>query len=165
MTAEPDLLLVMVGPEMAGRVVAEARRLAPRLPIVGGASLVAPRALAEAGAAADGVRAQVLIPPEPDAGPISSFAARYTAADKEPPTSLALAGYLAVGMVKAGLAKTGSAEPRALAEALGGLSVKVKDQPMLLADCSWNAAGEPDRPSWIVDVRDGKPHGIATLRG
>jgi branched-chain amino acid transport system substrate-binding protein len=153
-----------VASDLGGRVVAETRRQAPQLPVVGEAALVEPRALAAAGAAAEGVHAHVLLPPEPDAGLPAGFVARYLAANKQPPDDFALAGYLAVGMVKAALDKAGVADPRALAEALRGLSVTQARQPMLLADCTWNDAGDPDRPSWIVEVRDGRPHSVARLR-
>jgi branched-chain amino acid transport system substrate-binding protein len=156
LTANPDLLVVLLPPDKAGRVVAEARKLAPRLPLLGEASLVAPAALAAAGAAAEGLRAHVLLPPD-DKG----FAARYLAANRQPPDELAFAGYLAVGMVKAGLEKASKAEPAALAEALHGLSVTA--DPML-GDCTWNEAGDPDRASWIVEVRDGKLHTLKMLR-
>lgn len=163
--AEPELLVVLLGADRAGRAVAEARRLAPHLPIAGEAPLFDPRALAAAGAAAEGLHAHVLLPPEPDAGLPAGFAARYLAADKQPPDDFALAGYLALGMVKAALDRAGSADPRGLPDALRELSATAAQEPMLLSDCTWNAAGDPDRPSWIVEVRDGTPHSVATLRG
>jgi branched-chain amino acid transport system substrate-binding protein len=162
--AAPDVLLVLVAADLAGRVLTEARRQAPQLPVVGEAPLTEPQALQAAGAAAEGVRAHVLLPPEPDAGPAADFVARYAAADKQPPDEAALAGYLAVGMLKAAMDRAGSADPRALAEALRGLFVTASREPMLLTDCAWSAGGDPDRPSWIVEVRDGQRHSVRMLR-
>jgi branched-chain amino acid transport system substrate-binding protein len=162
--AAPDLLLVLVGPDLAGRVILEARRQAPQVRLIGDATLLAPQTLQVAGLAAEGVLAHVVLPPEPEAGPLAAFAARYEAANKQPPEELALAGYLAVGMVKAALDKAGSADAHTLAEALRGLSTTVATQPMLLADCTWNAAGTPDRPSWIIERHGGKFRSVATLR-
>lgn len=159
LTADPDVLVLLLPPDKAGRAVAEAHKQAPRLPLLGEASLVAQAALAAAGSAAEGLRAHVLLPPDGGDG----FAARYLAANRQPPDELAFAGYLAVAMVKAGLEKAGKAEPAALAEALHGLSATAERQPML-GDCTWNAAGDPDRASWIVEVRDGKLRTIKILR-
>jgi branched-chain amino acid transport system substrate-binding protein len=145
-------------------VIAEARRQAPQLPLLGESALVAASALGAAGAAAEGVRAHVPLSPAPDAGLAAGFVARYSAADKQPPDELALAGYLAVGMVKAGLEKAAMPDPRALADALRVLSATAVRQPMLLADCAWNAAGDPDRASFVVEVRGGTCRGIKTLR-
>lgn len=162
--AAPDVLVVLVPGELAGHVVAEARRQAPQLAVIGDAALVDPAALAAAGGAADRVRAHVLLPPEPDAGLPAAFSARYLVADRHPPDQFALAGYLAVSMLKAALDKAGSADPRALADALHGLSATAARQPMLLTDCAWNDAGDPDRPSWIVEVRDGQMRSVKMLK-
>jgi branched-chain amino acid transport system substrate-binding protein len=162
--AAPDVLVVLVAGDLAPRVLAEARRQAPRLAVVGDATLVDPRVLRAAGAAAEGVRAHVLLPPEPDAGLPAWFAARYRAANGQPPDQLAVAGYLAVAMLAAALNKAGAADARALADALQGLSATAARQPMLLADCAWNDAGDPDRPSWIVEARGGTPRAVRMLR-
>jgi branched-chain amino acid transport system substrate-binding protein len=162
LTASPEMLVVLLPEEKSGRVIVEARRLAPRLPLLGQESLIGPAALAEAGAAVEGVTAHVLLPPEPDAD--AGFWGRYAAANRQPPDDLALAGYLAVGMVKAGLERAGTADARALADALRGLSSSVARQPML-GDCTWNAAGEPDRASWIVRIENGAAVKIKPLRG
>jgi branched-chain amino acid transport system substrate-binding protein len=157
LTANPDLLVVLLPPDKAGHAATEARKQAQRLPLIGEASLVAPTALAAAGAAAEGLCAHVLLPPDADGG----FAARYLAANKQPPDELAFAGYLAVGMVKAGLTKAARAEPAALAEALHSLSA---NRDPMLGDCTWNANGDPDRASRIVEVRDGTLHTLKVLR-
>lgn len=159
--AAPDSLLLLVPEDIAGRAMAEVARQAAPVRLLGGAWLLDPRTLALAGAAAAGARAHVLLPPDQDSG---GFPARYAAANKQPPREQALAGYLAVGMVKAALEKAGTADPRALAEALRDLSVTAADQPMLLGDCTWNANGDPDRQSFVVEVRDGSPHTVTALR-
>lgn len=140
LNAGPDLLVALVAQDLAARTIVEARRLAPSLPVIGDASLIDPATLAAAGTAAEGVRAHVLLQPQPTDG----FGARYLAANKSPPDELALAGYLSVGMVNAALHKAGDADARSFAAAL---------------------ADRSDRPSWIVEVRAGKPAVVAKLQG
>jgi len=163
LSALPDLLVVLLPDEQAGHAIVEARRQAPQLALLGEASLLSAPALAVAGATAEGVRAHVLLAPEPDGSPPAGFAARYPAADRQAPDDMALAGYLAVGMVRAAAAKSGSADPRVLADALRELAVTAAREPMLLADCAWNAAGDPDRASWIVEQRAGKRRSVQQL--
>jgi branched-chain amino acid transport system substrate-binding protein len=164
LTASPDMLVLLLPDTQCGAAIVEARHRAPRLPLLGEVSLLSTRALADAGPAADGVCAHVLLPPGPADGSPAGFWARYLQANREPPQEAALAGYLAVGLVKAALLKAGSDDPRSLAEAMRGLTVTAKSEPML-GDCSWNADGAPDRASWIVQVQAGALRTIATLRG
>jgi branched-chain amino acid transport system substrate-binding protein len=164
LTAGPEALLVLLPEAKCGRVIIEARKQAPRVALLGEGSLIGRIALADAGSAAEGVSAHLLLPPDPAADPATSFAGRFLAANKQPPVDLALAGYVAVGMVRAALQRSAAAEPRALADALRGLATSAAHDPML-GDCTWNAAGEPDRASWIVRVQNGEVRKLASLHG
>jgi branched-chain amino acid transport system substrate-binding protein len=163
--AAPDSLLLLVPRRVAGRAIAEVARQATPVRLLGCAPLVDPRTLALAGAGgAEGARAHVLLPPDPESGLPAGFLARYVAANKQPPEESAVAGYLAVALLKAAIDKAGSAEPKALADTLRGLAATGAAEPMLLGDCAWTATGDPDRDSYVVEVRDGAPRTVATLR-
>jgi branched-chain amino acid transport system substrate-binding protein len=164
LTASPDMLVLLLPEDQCGAAVTEARHRAPRLPLLGDASLISPRTLADAGRAAEGLCAHVLLPPAPAAGSPAGFWARYLDANKQRPEEAALAGYLAVAMVKAALEKAATDQPLAVADAMRGLSSTAQREPML-GDCTWSAEGTPDRPSWIVQIQNGAPRIVTALRG
>jgi branched-chain amino acid transport system substrate-binding protein len=163
--AAPDSLMLLVPGRVAGRAMAQAARQATPVRMLGCTNLVDPRTLALAGTGgADGARAHVLLPPEPDSGLPAGFLGRYAAANKHPPDELAIAGYLAVALLKAAIDKAGSADPKTLPDALHTLAATGAAEPMLLGDCTWNANSDPERDSYVVEVRAGMPRTVATLR-
>jgi branched-chain amino acid transport system substrate-binding protein len=162
--AVPDALVLLLPTETAGRAAAEARRLAPHLPLFGEAPLIEARALAAAGAAAEGLNAHVLLADDPAAPELSAFQERFLARFKELPNEYAAAGYAAFGAVRAAVERTGAADPRALCDALHGLALTARQQPMLLVDSAWNASGNLARASWMVEIRQGRAAMLRALR-
>jgi branched-chain amino acid transport system substrate-binding protein len=71
-------------------------------------------------------------------------------------------GYTAIGMLAGGAARLGRADRAGLAEALRGLRLHA-GAPAMLFDAGWDAAGEMDRPTYMVEIRDGKPVVLRTL--
>lgn len=149
--APADALVLLLPPEACARAMAEARRLAPSLPLFG------------AGAPMEGLRAHALLADDPAAPALRGFAERYRQAFKEAPTDLAMAGYVALGAVAAAAARAGSLAPRMLCDALRGWSASVAEAPMLLVDSAWNEAGELSRVSWMVELANGRPVPLRAL--
>ena len=52
--------------------------------------------------------------------------------------------------------KVGKVDRKALAAALKGATLLVKDQPGLLLDVRFDDKGDPDRVSYLVEIRNGK---------
>lgn len=161
--AAPDALAILLPAEAAGRFAAEVRRQAPKLMLIGGRSLLEPKAIDAAGSAAEGVRAHVLLADAPAQPDVQAFRDRFLARFKEPPSDPALAGYVALGAVRAAAEQIGAADPRALCEALHRLKPNEAQRRMLLGDGAWDAAGEIARPSWIVEIRSGRPVALQML--
>lgn len=136
------------------RFLKEARRQGLRLPLVGDTTLAAPRVLAQAGAAAEGVRCHVTFTPE--ASELAAFRGRFLDLFKEEPDAVAAKGYTAIGLLAAGTMRLGRVDRSGLAAALRGLSVPAGAAAMML-DSRWNAMGEMDRASFLVEVRQGRP--------
>lgn len=151
--AAPDALALLLAPELAGRVAAEARRQAAALKFIGGASLLTPKAIEAAGAAAEGLQAQTLLPDDAAAPEPQAFAARFLAFAKEPASEPALAGYAALMAVKAACDQMGAADAHGLCAALRTLKPA---SPALMLGDGFSADGEINRPSWLMEWRQGR---------
>ena len=140
----------------------EAHRQALRTPLLGETTLAAPRVLALAGAAADGARCQVgFLASAPE---VAAFRGRDLDAFKDEPDAFAAKGYTAVGLLAGGLAALGRPERGLLADAMHGLTLRAGGPAMIL-DLSWDASGEMDRVTFMVELRDGKATLLRPLTG
>jgi branched-chain amino acid transport system substrate-binding protein len=149
----PDAAVILLGAPDCELFLREARRQALPTRLVGDATLAAPRVLAQAGAAAEGVRCQLGFAGEvPE---VAAFRARYAAMFKQDPDEFAAEGYTAVGMLAGAVARMGRVDRLGLADALRGLSLKA-GAPGIILDSTWNAAGEMDRATFMVEVRQGR---------
>ncbi|HEY7645024.1 MAG TPA: amino acid ABC transporter substrate-binding protein, partial [Hyphomicrobiales bacterium] len=52
--------------------------------------------------------------------------------------------------------KAGKLEPKAIAEALHGLTISPEKLPGILLEATWDETGEIDRVSFLAEVKDGK---------
>jgi len=159
--AAPDAVVVMLPAAECVRFLQEARRQALRTPLVGESTLAAPRVLAQAGAAAEGVRCQLGFAAAPEVAP---FSARFAELFKQEPDDATVMGYTAVGMLAGGVARLGRVDRAGLAGALRGLTLRA-GAPAMLLDSSWDPGGEMHRATFMVEVRDGHAVVLRTLGG
>ena len=160
--AAPDAVVVLLPESDCVRFLQEARRQALRPPVLGDTTLVAHRVLAQAGAAAEGVRCQLGFAAE--APELAGFRARYVDSFKEDPDAAAAKGYTAVGLLAGGVARLGKASRAELPEALRGITLAA-GAPAMIMDSSWDATGEMDRATFMAEVRDGRVSVLRTLSG
>jgi branched-chain amino acid transport system substrate-binding protein len=59
-------------------------------------------------------------------------------------------------MVKAASEKMGKIDPKGVADALHGLTIKASDDPSILMDVTFDENGDIDREGFLVEVVDGK---------
>jgi branched-chain amino acid transport system substrate-binding protein len=74
-----------------------------------------------------------------------------------------LKGYSGMYIVKAVTEKIGKFDSKALAAALHGVSLSVKDYPGILMDMSFDQNGDIDRESFMTRVDNGKQVVFETL--
>ena len=160
--AAPDAAVVYLPEVECARFLQEARRQALRTPLVGDTTLAAPRVLALAGGAAEGVRCQLDFTAE--APEVAAFRGRYLESFKEEPDAAAARGYTAVGLMVGGATALGRPDRAALADQLRGLRLQAGASAMML-DASWEATGEMDRVTFMVEVRNGRPSVLRPLSG
>lgn len=159
-----DAVLLLLPPTDLVRFLHEARRQNLRPTLVGDLPLVTASALAEAGTDAEGLRCQLdfLADPPPDQPAMAGFSARYRDAFHTEPDGPAARGYTAVGLLAAGLARLGRPDRAALAGALKDLHL-APGTPAILAETTLDATGEMIRPTFLAEIRSGRPAFVTSL--
>jgi branched-chain amino acid transport system substrate-binding protein len=72
-------------------------------------------------------------------------------------------GYSGVYTLKAAIDKVGKLDRKAVAVAMHTLKVSTAKEPGVLMDVSFDANGDLDRDSFLVEVKGGKQEVVATL--
>jgi branched-chain amino acid transport system substrate-binding protein len=158
--AAPDAVLVTVPEGECVRLLREAHRQALRVPLVGESTLAAPRVLAAAGEAAEGVRCHLTFASE--SSEFAPFSARYRMGFKAAPDADAMGGYTAVGLLVGGVARLGRPDRTALPQVLRGLALPA-GAPAMVMNTRWDASGEMTRATFMVEIKEGRPVVLATL--
>lgn len=160
--AAPEAVVVTLPEAESARFLLEARRQGLRAPLLGDTTLVAPRVLAQAGAAAEGVRCQLgFVAAAPE---LAGFRSRYVDSFKEEPDAAAFKGYTAVGLLVGGATRLGRADRADLPEGLRGLALRA-GAPAMAMDAAWDGSGEMQRATFMVEVREGRLLVLRTLGG
>jgi branched-chain amino acid transport system substrate-binding protein len=151
--AAPDAVFLAASAEQAGRALIELRAKLPTTPVFGEASLLSPKILDQAGAAAIGLRVHIPVTADAPLAALEDFRDRFHSRFKEMPQPPAIKAYISVAMIKAAVEKIGRIDPHAIADALRGASMTARQHPGLLLDTDWTAAGEADRVTFIAELR------------
>lgn len=127
--------------------------------------LIAATAVASAtGSAIDGVLAHSNMSIAVRQPRVQAFVARYTARFGIPPDQNSLKGYLAVGVVKAGLEQSGILDPKEFLAVIKRDRLESTRHPMLFANVVFDFFGDLDRESYFIIMKDQRAHVLATVR-
>ncbi len=66
-------------------------------------------------------------------------------------------------VLKAAIEKVGKLDRKAVAQALHGIEISAKKHPGVIFDVSFDAKGDLDRESFLVEVKNGRQVVAATL--
>jgi branched-chain amino acid transport system substrate-binding protein len=155
--AGADALIALVDEGEAPRLLRELRQQGYDRPVVGGAALVAPPAIAAAGEAARRVRGVVGLAPAAPAPPIRDVVRSYERAYGGAADSNALLGYSALYAIKAVTERAGGPDGDAFIRAIQGARLSAEENPGVLLDVLFDQAGAADRAALVVATRDGQP--------
>jgi branched-chain amino acid transport system substrate-binding protein len=72
-------------------------------------------------------------------------------------------GYTAVYAVKHATEKLGKFDSKALAKLMKGLTIKPEQEPGILIETTWDAKGDIDRISFLVEVVKGRQKVVQIL--
>ena len=154
--ANADALFVYLNEEESARLLIELRKQGYDKPVVGETTLLNQKVIELAGPAANGVRGHVGLTADAPVPAIREFAKRYEAAYGAKPDHNAIKGYTAVYIVKEITERTGTFEPKALAQGLRCATITPEQEPGVLMEITIDEKGDIDRESFLAEVVDGK---------
>jgi branched-chain amino acid transport system substrate-binding protein len=161
--ANADALFVYTNEEESARALRELRKQGYDKPIIGETTLTGQKVIELAGDAANGAIAHVGLTVDAPQPAIKAFDQKFQAAYHAKSDHNGMKGYSAMYVVKAMTEKIGKFDSKALAQALHGAVIRVKDQPGVLLDVKFDEHGDLDRESFLVKVENGRQVVTATL--
>lgn len=161
--AGSDVLFAYTNEEESARLVRELRKQGFAKPIVGDTTLVSQKAIELAGDAANGTQGHVPLTVDAPTLSMRAFDEKYTREYKIKSDHNGIQGYMVPYIIKAVCEKIGKVDSKAFAAAIKGMPLYVKDTPGLLVDMKYDKNGDPDRVSYIIEVRGGKQQVLSTL--
>lgn len=154
--ANADALFVYTNEEESARALRELRKQGYNKPIVGETTLTGQKVIELAGEAANGAIAHVGLTVDAPNPLMLKFKAKYYQAYGSISDHNGIKGYSGVYALKAAIEKAGKIDRKAVAQALKGLVVKTAKEPGVIMDVAFDANGDLDRESFIVEVKNGK---------
>lgn len=142
--------------EESARILRELRKQGWTKPIIGETTLTGQKVIELAGDAANGAVAHVGLTVDAPQPAIRAFRAKFEKEYKYVSDHNGMKGYSGIYILKAAIEKTGKLDRKAVAATLHTLKVKAADQPGVLMDVSFDAKGDLDRESFMIEVKNGK---------
>jgi len=149
--------------EESARILRELRKQGWTKPIIGETTLVGQKVIELAGEAANGAIAHVGLTVDAPQPAIRAFRAKFEKEYHYVSDHNGMKGYSGIYILKAAIEKTGKLDRKAVAATLHTLKVKAADQPGVLMDVSFDAKGDLDRESFMIEVKNGKQEVVAIL--
>ena len=161
--ANADAVVVYSNEEESARALRELKKQGYDKPIIGETVLTSQKVIELAGEAANGAVAHVGLTADAPQQPVKDFDRKFQAEYKYKGDHNALKGYSAMYIVKVMTERIGKADPKALAAAMHGAKISVKDNPGVLLDVTFDQNGDIERESYFTRVVDGKQQVIAVM--
>jgi branched-chain amino acid transport system substrate-binding protein len=161
--ANPDGIFVYSNEEESARILRELRKQGWTRQVIGETTLVGQKTIELAGPAANGALAHVGLTVDAPNPPVRAFKSKYENEYHALPDHNSLKGYTGMYSLKAAIEKVGKLDRKAVAGALHGLKLKAADHPGVLMDMEYDAKGDLNRESFMVEVKDGKQEVVLVL--
>lgn len=158
-----DVLFAYTNEEESARLARELRKQGYAKPIVGEATIISQKAIELAGDAANGIRGHVALTVDAPTPQMKAFGEKFQREFKVKSDHNGIQGYMVPYLIKAVSERIGKVDAKAFNAALRDTPLFVKDHPGILMDVKFDKAGDPDRESYIVEIKDGKQVVLQTL--
>ena len=149
--------------EESARILRELRKQGWAKPIIGETTLTGQKVIELAGEAANGAVAHVGLTVDAPLPAIRAFRAKFEKEYKYISDHNGMKGYSGIYTLKAAIDKVGKLDRKAVAVAMHTLKVSTANEPGILMDVTFDANGDLDRDSFLVEVKNGKQEVVATL--
>ncbi len=153
--ANADVVFVYTNEEESARALRELRKQGVTKPIVGETTLVGQKVIELAGEAANGAVAHVGLTVDAPSPAMKAFNAKFQKEYKYVTDHNGIKGYTGIYVLKAAIEKVGRFDRKAVAAALHGLTISAAKEPGVIMDVSFDANGDLDRESFLVEARNG----------
>jgi branched-chain amino acid transport system substrate-binding protein len=154
--SKADALFVYTNEEESARVLRELRKRGFDKPVVGESTLVGQKVIDLAGSAADGAIAHAGLTPEAPSPLMQKFKASFHRRYNYVPDHNGIKGYTGVYILKAVTEQVGRFDRKAVAQAMHGIALTAGRYPGILMDVTFDANGNLDRETYIVEVKEGR---------
>jgi branched-chain amino acid transport system substrate-binding protein len=158
-----DAIFAYTNEEESARLLRELRKQGWTKPVIGETTLTGQKVIELAGDAANGAIAHVGLTVDAPNPEMLKFKAKFYQAYGTISDHNGIKGYTGVYALKAAIEKAGKAEPKAIAQALHGLTISAKKNPGVIMDVTFDANGDVDRESYMVEVKNGRQVVVDTL--
>lgn len=158
-----DAVFVYTNEEESARALRELRKQGWDKPIIGETTLTGQKVIELAGDAANGAVAHVGLTVDAPIPEMLKFKANYYRDYKSISDHNGIKGYTGVYIMKAAIEKVGKLDRKAVAQAMKGLQISAAKYPGVIMDVNFDAKGDLDRESFMVEVKGGKQEVVATL--
>lgn len=158
-----DAVFVYTNEEESARALRELRKQGWDKPIIGETTLTGQKVIELAGEAANGAVAHVGLTVDAPIPEMLKFKANYYRDYKSISDHNGIKGYTGVYILKAAIEKVGKLDRKAVAQAMKGLQISAAKYPGVIMDVHFDAKGDLDRESFMVEVKGGKQEVVATL--
>ncbi len=154
--AAPDAVFIYVNEEESARILKELKRQSVTIPLIGETTLIGQKVVELAGDAANGARGHVGLTTDAPVDLVKAFREKFVKKYNYVPDHNGIKGYLAIYMIKAATQKMGKVDPKGVADALHGLTIKATEEPGILMDVTFDQNGDIDRQGFLVEIVEGK---------
>lgn len=161
--SNPDAVFVYTNEEESARALRELRKQGWTKPIVGETTLTGQKVIDLAGEAANGAVAHVGLTVDAPIPAVRAFRAKFEKAYNYVSDHNGMKGYSGVYAMKVAIEKVGKLDRKAVAKTMHSLKISTKQEPGILMDVEFDANGDLDRESFLVEVKNGKQEVVATL--
>ena len=155
-SANPDVVFIYLNEEESARMLKELRKADVKAPLVGETTLIGQKVIELAGDAANGALGHVGLTTDAPVTSLQAYREKFFAKYHYVPDHNGIKGYLGVYMIKAATEKMGKLDPKGLADALHGLTIRADKEPGILMDLTIDDHGDLDRQSFLGEVVAGK---------
>jgi branched-chain amino acid transport system substrate-binding protein len=147
----------------SARLLRELKKQGWTKPVIGETTLTGQKVIELAGDAANGAIAHVGLTVDAPNPEMLKFKAKYYQAYGSISDHNGIKGYTGVYVLKAAIEKVGKLDRKAVAQALHGINISAKKNPGVIMDVSFDANGDLDRESFLIEVKNGRQVVTATL--
>ena len=151
-----EAVFAYLNEEESARLLKELKKQGVAVPLIGETTLTGQKVIELAGDAANGARGHVGLTTDAPVPAIAEFRTRFQAKYNYVPDHNGIKGYLAVYVIKAVTEKMGRVDGKAFAATLHGMTITPQQEPGILMEVTYDANGDIDRQSFLVEVENGR---------